>query len=175
MSCPAFEVLEEYAGGELAEADRAHVRAHVAGCAACEEEVALLWAERRLFEDRAASPDLPSPPAFDAVLARARLAPVRRIEPGPSRLAQLVVGLSAAAALLGLLSAERIHEPPTEAQPDPAADLVCRGGPADGSEESAASLDRAIAGLEAEHHACLMATPGHRDEETCNAACTEEP
>ena len=75
------DLLPEYAAGVLGEADLQRVTAHVAGCAACQAEIALIGAVRTSFDAAVPVMDvaaivraLPAPPAH---AARPTLSPAR--------------------------------------------------------------------------------------------------
>src|SRR5581483_5297584 len=94
---PEERQLHEYLDGALAEAERARLAAHLAGCAACSER---LWAARRLFALLAELPEAPL--ARD--LTPGVLAAVG--DPAPSRSRQPVLAALAVlelAAALGLI------------------------------------------------------------------------
>src|SRR5512137_2068801 len=84
--------LNEYADGELGDAARAEVAAHVADCAMCAARLAEL---RALFEDLAALPD--EPLAVD--LAPAVLARLPRRAAAPAWALRLALAAQAAAAI----------------------------------------------------------------------------
>lgn len=71
MSGCDFDALESLAFGELAPAPAEAARAHVAACAACARELALLQRERGAFAARAQATTSPLP-GFSAALARSR-------------------------------------------------------------------------------------------------------
>lgn len=175
MSCPTFDILEAHARGELDPPEKSSLRAHLAGCAACAREAAALAAEQRLFAGRAdhLAPELAGAlPSFDALLARARAesVPDRRSR----RAAWASFGLAAAAAILGLLYALRSPEPSpaASAAEDIGPDLACFDGePA--LEDEPHLLDNAIASVEDEYSACLVATPLFNDgRERCTMSCS---
>lgn len=80
---PTADRLSAYAGGDLADGDRAVLESHMVGCARCQAEVEE-W--RSLFAGLAALPQFaPSTGFADRVMARVR---IRR--PWPARVAALV-------------------------------------------------------------------------------------
>lgn len=134
-----FEALDALVAGELGPAREQEARAHAAGCARCAHELAWLASERELFAQRACREQ-----AGSATPARA-VAPPRK-----SRL-----GLYAAAACLLVVGlSPRLERHPES--PEAMASALEPSG-----ETSTASLDPqwAIASLESQVGACLLATP----------------
>jgi hypothetical protein len=145
---------------ELDPARAAEARAHVAACPDCAEEARWLAAERQLFARRSALA-APPPPPFAAVMARAR----RGGDEGAraARRARWGGALAAAAAMLGFLAtrpgrvdgggvdAEIVAEPPME--------LSCFEGQPLAVEREAFVTDGAIASVEDQYGACMLATP----------------
>jgi hypothetical protein len=79
MNCPFNkDLLEEYAIGEIDEADRGPVEGHLTGCAACRLEVADL---RRLARDLSSIPDPEFPLDLEEVLVRAAIQAGRAHQP----------------------------------------------------------------------------------------------
>lgn len=162
MSGCRFEDIEAHVFDELSPPRAAKVREHLAACPACAAELSALRAERSLFAARAeherATETLPS---FADVLARSRgeVIPLFR-----RRVVSIGLGLAAAAAMFaGVFVASsdsgtsgRLAEVPA-AEPPP--EFSCYEGEPISMEDSAHVLDRAIAHLEVEYGACLLATP----------------
>jgi hypothetical protein len=160
MSGCQFDEIEAYAFDELSAPRAAKVRAHVAACPACAAELAALRRERSLFITRAAH-EIQALPSFADVLARPPaevvLLPRRRL---------IGVGLSiaaAAAVIAGVFVAGDDREVAATfaevvtAEPPP--EFSCYEGEPISMESSAYVLDRAIAHIEVEYGACLLATP----------------
>jgi hypothetical protein len=154
--------IEAYVFNELSAPRAARVRDHVAACPACAAELAALRAERALFAARAAhEPGAEALPGFADVLARSRgeVIPLRR-----RRLVAFGLSVAAAAAMIaGVfvasndsgLSAGLAEGPRAEPPPE----FSCYEGEPISMEDSAHVLDRAIAHIEVEYGACLLATP----------------
>jgi hypothetical protein len=168
IGCDVDE-LEALVAGTLSAGPAGEVRAHVAACARCAEEIRWLREERRLFRAR---PEVPAEavPPFAAVLAEVRgevpgdrLVPLGnqsrwRRPPSPrARVAWL--GLAAAAAFALVIRA--IPDAAPEALPEPPPSFACYDDPRSlVAEATAYATDRAIASAEDLYGACLVATPG---------------
>src|SRR5262249_55876618 len=72
MGCDQ-SALEAWGYGEASADDVAWARRQVAACPACARELASLRAERRVFGQLGT--EVPAPPSFEAILARAAIAP----------------------------------------------------------------------------------------------------
>jgi anti-sigma factor RsiW len=160
MRCERQREVEAWVLGELDDARTAEARAHVAACADCAEEARWLSAERQVFAQRSALA-APAPPPFAAVMARAR----REGDEGtrPARRAWVGAALAAAAALVVFVTGAVPRGPHGEAAPEIAADppmeLSCFEGQPVAVEREAFVTDRAIATVEDQYDACLLATP----------------
>jgi hypothetical protein len=129
--CP-IEDLELYVSGALTEDEAARVAEHARSCSICAEEAAWLRAEERLFRARAL--ELPAPPPFGGVLERLAAEPRAAVEtpaPAPAsrpaiagrpraRRAAALLGLAAAAALLGVVFRPVEAPQPVVVSPEPA-------------------------------------------------------
>ncbi|HOX26909.1 MAG TPA: zf-HC2 domain-containing protein [Candidatus Krumholzibacteria bacterium] len=115
-NCATIELLlAEYASGDLADADRALVTRHLAGCAACRDELAR---EQRLREQLGALPPAVCPPAVTAAIRSAvRAETAARAAGRPRRRTRWIgagaaLGLAAAAVLLVAVLPERAPRSP---------------------------------------------------------------
>ena len=103
MTCAELEALAaELALGTVSGAERARALDHLAGCRACRELVEdLAGVADRM---RLLAPAIEPPPGFESkVLARMGVAPVRELRPVRRR--RLLVGIAAAALVVGLSTA----------------------------------------------------------------------
>ena len=143
------------AGASSAEA----IRAHVAACASCAEEARWIAAEQALFTRRRELA-APAPPPFAAVMARARRGEGLSLRERAARPARVGSMLAAAAVLLGVLVTrpERRGEP-AEIVAEPPMELSCFEGQPIAVEMEAFVTDRAIASVEDQYDACMVATP----------------
>jgi hypothetical protein len=162
MSGCRFDEIEAYVFDELSPPRAAKVKDHIAACPACAAELSALRAERALFAARAQSEHETSAlPSFDAVLARSRgeVIPLWR-----RRVVSIGLGLAAAAAMVAGVFVSSLDsnmstgltEGPV-AEPPP--EFSCYEGEPTSMEDTAYVLDRAIAQVEGEYGACLLATP----------------
>lgn len=149
--------LEAFVAGTLDGAHTAETRAHLAACASCAREVAWFYAERRLFEARAASPAA-APPPFAAVLAHVRTERRGRLRETLTRRAPWV-GFAVAAAIAGVVVTRGNTEPAT-AIAEPLPSFACYDDVRSLAVEAEAyATDRAVASAEDHYAACLVATP----------------
>lgn len=174
MRCAERRKLEAFALGQLDGAAAGDAAAHVAACADCAAEAAVIAAERRIFARRAALP-APALPSFADVMERSR-------EGGPAaaagaRRARVWATLSAAAALVGFYAADRGAPGPAREGEAPA----IMAEPANGGrcEDPVAATAGAVACAEDEHAACLTATPAAPppaadDSCACDVTCGPE-
>ena len=174
MRCERQGELEALGREELDEAGMPAaegLRAHLAACPSCAEEARWLAAERQLFAQRSAV--AAAPPPFAAVMARARGGDVREDRARAARRARVGVILAAAAALLGFFVTHpgaRSREVATEIVAEPAMELSCFEGQPIAVELEAFVTDRAIASVEDQYGACMLATPLARSARG-DAAC----
>jgi hypothetical protein len=111
-SCSQLERIEALALGELDSAESTELRAHVRGCPACRDELALALAERALFVRRAeVMPHAPAAPAFAAGPAP-RVFRAPRVVPALARLLRRGhVSAACAAALFVVAAFSRLGNP----------------------------------------------------------------
>ncbi|MFO0760814.1 MAG: zf-HC2 domain-containing protein [Byssovorax sp.] len=183
MSGCDFEALEAWVLGELDGAAEGELRAHLATCADCQEELALLREERALFAARAAHQ--PSPPGFAAVLARARWtkepAPARaarvtdravdRAPSPPPRAHRLTWAAIAVAAAAAIVFFPRAPAPP----PQPGDDAEIHAEPAacfdDGARMSVAPVEPWTVGAPTNEPPCDEAAHEPAPEPLCSGHC----
>lgn len=160
MSGCQFDEIEAYVFDELSAPRAAKVRGHVAACPTCAEELSALRKERSLFTTRAAR-ESQALPSFADVLSRSR---GKVILFPRSRVVGLGLSIAAAAAMVaGFLVTEGDRDVASSiaggvtAEPPP--EFACYDGEPISMEDSAYVFDRAIAHVEVEYGACLLATP----------------
>jgi anti-sigma factor RsiW len=163
MSGCQFDEIEAYVFDELSALRAAKVRAHVAACPTCAAELSALRKERSLFATHAthAQHEIQALPSFADVLARSQGNVV--LFPR-SKLVAIGLSIAAAAAMIAsVLVTEGDRDVASSfadsiaAEPPP--EFACYEGEPISMEDSAYVLDRAIAHIEVEYGACLLATP----------------
>jgi anti-sigma factor RsiW len=156
-SHPETDGIEALLAGELDEPAAERVRAHLAGCADCRRELRRLEAERALFQARrAALPPLRSD--FEAIRRRVAAAALSRpsVAPAVPRPTRALRAVLAVAASLALVAAAHLAIRHRAARVERWAHL--REAPA----TAWMTLDtgaEALAELERDYGACLIATP----------------
>ena len=146
-----FEALDALVAGELGPAQALEVRAHAAGCARCAHELSWLASERELFSQRAACAS--AGPQATALAALAPFgAPSRASAP---RARKTRLGLYAAAACLLIVGLS----PQLGRAPENPGALAPSSAPRDEAVYASVDPQWAIASLERQVGACLLATP----------------